>query len=213
MKHFTITDIEALDNIRKANFINSISGYKPANLIGTISNSNQTNLAIFSSVVHLGANPPLLGFVLRPALDVPRNTYDNIKETGTFTINHVHANFAEQAHFTSAKFDKNISEFDVCNFTPEYIPDFKAPFVKESYIKIGLTFEDEIPIKQNNCIFIIGKIAHILVPENSIIENGSIDLNSVQDITITGLDTYHTVKKMATYPYARPANVPNFKGE
>jgi flavin reductase (DIM6/NTAB) family NADH-FMN oxidoreductase RutF len=211
MKHFKIEDINALDQVSKANFINSISGYKPANLIGTIDNTGNTNLAIFSSVVHLGANPPLLGFVLRPAQDVPRNTYNNIISTGQFTINHVHESFAEQAHYTSAKFDEAVSEFDICNFTPEYIHDFKAPFVKESYIKIGLTLEDEMPIKQNNCIFIIGKIAHILVPENSIIKNGSVDLNSVADVAISGLDTYHKVAKIASFPYARVANTPNFK--
>jgi flavin reductase (DIM6/NTAB) family NADH-FMN oxidoreductase RutF len=211
MKHFKTADINALDNIFKANFINSISGYKPANLIGSISDQGITNLAIFSSVVHLGANPPILGFVLRPAQDVPRNTYNNILSTGQFTINHVHESFAEQAHYTSAKFDETISEFDACNLTPEYISDFKAPFVKESEIKIGLTLEDEMPIKQNNCIFIIGRIAHIILPETSILKNGSVDLNSVNDVAISGLDTYHNVTKLTTLPYARVANTPVFK--
>ncbi len=42
-----------------------MTGIKPANLIGTISKNQVSSLAIFSSVVHLGSNPALLGFVLR----------------------------------------------------------------------------------------------------------------------------------------------------
>ncbi|MCJ8275234.1 MAG: flavin reductase family protein, partial [Bdellovibrionales bacterium] len=46
--------------------VNSLSGFKSANLVGTQSKDGQTNLAMFSSFFHLGANPPLMGFVLRP---------------------------------------------------------------------------------------------------------------------------------------------------
>ncbi|MCS7053720.1 MAG: flavin reductase, partial [Ignavibacterium sp.] len=84
-----ITKEKILDFERRyrINFVNSLSGFKSANLIGTISKSGITNLAIFSSVIHVGANPPLIGILFRP-LSVPRHTYNNIKETGCFTINH-----------------------------------------------------------------------------------------------------------------------------
>ena len=82
-------DINNLDKISRLNLINSITGYKPANLIGTKSLSGDTNLAIFSSMVHLGSNPPLLGFFLRPTEIVPIHTYLNIKEYKYYTINSV----------------------------------------------------------------------------------------------------------------------------
>ena len=63
--HFNEEEIEDLEKIYRVNLINSCSGYKAANLIGTVSENNN-NLAIFSSLVHLGSNPPLLGFFLRP---------------------------------------------------------------------------------------------------------------------------------------------------
>ena len=62
MKHFTRSAIEELERFYRANLVNSVSGYKPANLIGTVSDSGVTNVAIFSSVVHLGADPALLAF-------------------------------------------------------------------------------------------------------------------------------------------------------
>ncbi len=207
---FTSEALKALDKRFRANLINSISGYKSANLIGTVSDSGVTNLAIFSSVVHLGANPPLLGFILRPIDEVERHSYENIKQTGVYTINHVHENFVEKAHWTSAKFERNESEFEKCGLTEEFIAEFAAPFVAESQIKIGLKFVEEILINLNKTILIIGEIQHVVLPENTLLENGNIDLNTVADVAISGLDTYHRVEKIETFPYARTSNLPDF---
>ncbi len=210
MKQFTKEAIRELETRQRANLINSISGYKSANLIGTISDSGVTNLAIFSSVVHIGANPPLLGFILRPIDEVPRHTYENIKQNGVYTINHVHEKFVEKAHFTSAKFERDVSEFEKCGLTEEFIEDFAAPFVKESKIKIGMKIAEEILINLNKTILIIGEIQHIMLPENALLDDGSVDLNTVTDVAISGLDTYHRVAKIETFPYARTSNLPKF---
>ena len=81
---FTKEDMNKFKQIERINLMNSLSGYKSANLIGSISEAGIENVAVFSSVVHLGSNPPLLGFILRPNV-VPRNTYENIKEMGVYT--------------------------------------------------------------------------------------------------------------------------------
>jgi len=211
VKHFTNKEIGELGKIERANMINSLSGYKPANLIGTISASKQTNLAIFSSVVHLGTTPPLFGFVTRPTTEVPRHTYENIKEIGVYTINHIHESFVEKAHYTSAKFDRETSEFAACHLTEEYLEGFDAPFVEESKIKFGLKLVEEIPIKLNGTILIIGEIQHLFLPENALLEDGNVDLNAAGDACISGLDGYHAVKEAVRFPFARSSNVPEFK--
>jgi flavin reductase (DIM6/NTAB) family NADH-FMN oxidoreductase RutF len=154
----TDDDIRKLTKVRRLNLINSVTGIKPANLIGTVANDGRTNLAIFSSVVHLGSNPALVGFVMRPTSGEPRHTYENIKANGFYTINHVRESFVEKAHYTSAKFPREMSEFAVCRLTEEYVEGFKAPFVKESRVKFGLKFEQEIPIELNGTIFMIGSV-------------------------------------------------------
>ena len=60
--------ISEFSKVYRLNLINSITGYKPANLIGSKSTKGKTNLAIFSSVVHLGSKPPLIGIITRPKL-------------------------------------------------------------------------------------------------------------------------------------------------
>ena len=87
MVHFSKKDIEGLEKIYRLNLINSCTGYKSANLLGSIDNEGNTNLAIFSSITHLGSDPAMIGFVLRPRT-VPRNTYNNMFNNKFFTVNH-----------------------------------------------------------------------------------------------------------------------------
>ena len=54
-----------LDRKYRLNLINSITGIKPANLVGSRSADGFDNVAIFSSLVHLGSNPAQLGLVMR----------------------------------------------------------------------------------------------------------------------------------------------------
>lgn len=208
--NFTKNDILELTHVARLNLINSITGIKPANLIGTISNKGLTNVAIFSSVVHLGSNPPLLGFVLRPNKDVPRHTFQNIKETGVYTINHIHENFIENAHFTSAKFEKTDSEFDKCKLTKQFINNFKAPFVKESEVKIGMKFIESVPFKINDTIFVIGEIQFISVPNKAVTKKGYLDLSLLNNVGISGLNSYYSLEKITDFPYARVSETPNF---
>ncbi|OJJ23980.1 flavin oxidoreductase [marine bacterium AO1-C] len=208
--HLTKQDIENTERVRRLNIINAITGIKPANLIGTIDAEGVTNLAVFSSVVHLGSNPALLGFILRPQGEVRRHTYENLLVNGEYTINHIHRSFIEQAHYTSAKFDKGISEFTQCGFTEEYLPDFKAPFVKESSLKLGMRFLEEIPIKVNNTSMIIGEVAHLVVPDAVVNDKGYINLAQLEGVGIGGLNNYYGLEQIGSFPYARVKEAPDF---
>lgn len=210
MKHFTQADIKALERFYRANLINSVSGYKPANLIGTVSPEGVTNVAIFSSIVHLGADPALLAFIQRP-LTEQAHTYHNIKATGYYTINHIHHEMVERAHYTSAKFEADVSEFDACALTPEWLADFAAPFVVESQIKMGMRFVQEIPIELNNTIMMIGQIEHLHIAEHALRENGSVALDQVGDVCISGLESYYNASWLASYPYAKKSALPDFR--
>ena len=182
--------------------INSLSGFKSANLVGTINTESLTNVAIFSSAVHIGANPPLMGIISRPNT-VPRHTLENIIATEQFTINHVHSKIYQQAHQTSARYNTQ-SEFEATNLTPEFINNFKAPFVQEANIKIGLSLADIIDIHLNNTKMIIGKIEWISLPQNCVEQDGKINLETADTVVISGLDTYHKTTQIERLPYAKP---------
>jgi len=203
MIHLNSESNKKMDNRYRANLFNTISGFKSANLIGTIDKIGKTNLAIFNSVIHIGANPPYLGFILRPTT-VARHTYENIKENGYYTINHIHESFIENAHQTSAKYEKNVSEFEACGFEEEYLYDFKAPYVKESQIKLGLQFEEEHLVKANKTILIVGKVVGANLDEKLIGQDGSVDISNAGTIAISGLYEYFKPEKLKKLKYAKP---------
>ena len=201
--HLSKSDILLMSKVERLNLINSLSGIKPANLVGTTDKTGRENLAIFSSVVHLGSNPALFGFILRPQGEVRRHTHENILTTGIYTINFVSTTFTQQAHYTSAKFDSATSEFQKSNLTPEYFSDFGAPFVAESPIKMGLRFKEEIAIPSNGTSLIVGEVEHVILPKGTMDDFGHIDLGAHHIAGISGLNTYYSLTKTARYPYVR----------
>lgn len=203
MTFYSYQDIDNLEFIYRINLINSCSGFKSANLIATKSRKGISNLAIFSSVTHLGSNPPLLGFFLRPT-EVPRHTYDNIKATGAFTINHVNKAIIKQAHHTSAKYGENISEFQVTGIKEEYKDNFIAPFVENAPVQLAMHYEDSYHIKQNDVMLVVGSIHGIYINDDILEEDGFINLSKGNITTINGLDGYAETQLISRFGYQRP---------
>ncbi|AIJ37247.1 flavin reductase [Flavobacterium psychrophilum] len=202
-KHISSTEIMNMEKQERVHFINSLGGFKSVSLIGTTNNDRQTNLAVFSSIFHIGANPALIAVVFRPS-PPDRDTLKNILETGFYTINHINEKIYKQAHQTSARYDANISEFDATGLQPEYKNNFKAPFVKESNIQLGVEFREKIALTINNTIMIIGEIKDVYFPENCLLKDGFLDLEKANTITCSGLDSYHKTIRLNRLSYAKP---------
>ena len=204
MIHFSRTDIDKMDKIFRLNLINSCTGFKSANLLGTKSLNGVSNVAVFSSITHLGSNPPLIGFILRPTT-VPRDTYRNIKDTGVFTVNHINSDITEDAHHTSAKYPDEVSEFTKTDLQEEFLGDFSAPFVKGAKIRLGCTFLNEYEIKENDTLLLVSQVDHLYVADQEILQtDGWLKLQNADTVTINGLDGYAKTALIDRYPYARP---------
>ena len=192
-----------MDKRYRVHFINSLSGYKSANLVGTQDADGNTNVSIVSSVFHLGADPALMGMIIRPR-SVPRHTFDNLKQLGCYTINQVSEQFYQQAHQTSARYEKHQSEFEVLGLEPEYLEGFAAPFVKQSQLKIGLKLVETQTLAVNDTELVIGEVENIQVAEHAIHQDGFIDLSRLNSVAINGLDGYCSGELMNRLSYAKP---------
>jgi flavin reductase (DIM6/NTAB) family NADH-FMN oxidoreductase RutF len=195
--------LQQMEQRKRAMLINSIGGYKFVSLIGTIDENKNTNLAIFSSLFHLGANPALIGFIMRPD-SVDRHTLSNIMTTKIYTINHLNENIYKQAHQTSARYEKEISEFDATGLTTAFKNNFTAPYVSESNIQMGVVFKERIDLTINGTILIIGEITQLYYPQDCICEDGFIDIEKANTITCSGLDSYHSTNRLSRLSYAKP---------
>ena len=206
MRHLTAADIAGFEKIYRLNLVNGLPGFKSANLVGTAAADGTTNLAVFSSALHLGSDPALLGIVTRPTT-VPRHTYANLKSSGCYTLNHVPEALAAQAHYTSANFPDTVSEFDACGFTAEYRDDFPAPYVAESALSIGLRLLEEHAIS-NGTVLLVGTVEHVYLNEKLLRPDGTLDLAAADTAAISGLDGYHAVQPPVRFGYARVGQPP-----
>ncbi len=201
--NFNSESIKSLDKYKRVHLINSLGGFKSVSLVGTSDIEGNNNLAIFSSIFHIGANPPLIGLIFRPS-PPERNTYNNIIKTGYFTLNHINESILKQAHQTSARYDQGDSEFEKTGLTPEFKDHFFAPYVSESKIQLGIEFKEKITISVNNTTLIIGEIVQIYIPEDSLNEDGFVDIEKANSITCSGLDSYHKTVQLDRLSYAKP---------
>lgn len=201
MKRFVTSDFPAMERFYRTNLINSVSGFKSACLCGTQSPDGVPNLAVISSVVHIGANPPQQGFIMRPTT-VERQTYDYLKSTGWFTLNHIGTDFVEAAHQCSARYSREDSEFEATELTPKYSELHPAPYVAESPVQLGLRFIEEHHLG-NGTLLIIGQIEELIVAENGVLNDGFLDLTALGTAAVSGLDGYYSTEQIARFSYAK----------
>lgn len=195
-------DFQQMERFFRRNFFNTLPGPRGLHLIGTKGHRGIENLGLFSSVVHIGATPPHLGFIMRP-LTVPRHTYHHLKAQGYFTLNTVHPDILPQAHQASANYALEESEFEATGLTPFYSDHCPAPYVEESSIKIGLSYVEDHYLKSNDTMFVVGKIEEVIIPETVMQDTGHIDHNALHTMVVAGLDTYFDTEENARLPYAR----------
>lgn len=201
--HINKKEIEQLEQHYRRAFINSLAGFRQVVLVGTKSLDGNTNLAIFNSLIHLGANPALFGLISRPD-SVQRDTLQNILDTKEYTLNYIQAAQYKKAHQTSARYDKGISEFEKVGFVPSYYSGCHAPFVEEAIVKIAMRFEDSIPIPLNGTALIIGSIMQVDINDGMVDGDGFVNLSASEVLISQGLDAYFVSREIGRLPYAKP---------
>lgn len=203
MRQFLIEEIKTWERFYRANFINCLTGFKPVSLVGSISSVGVPNLSIISSIVHLGADPALIGYINRPVAAAP-DTITNIEHTKCFTINHINESFLHQAHQCSAKYSPEVNEFEVTGLTERYEEGIIAPFVKEALVSYEMELVEISPIHYNKTFFVIGQLKSVFLEESIIDADGFLNLSKSGSIVSIGLDGYAKTEMITRLPYAKP---------
>ena len=207
MIHLNSEQLPDLEKQYRISLINGLVGYKALNLLGTANQNSVSNLCLISSAFHLGANPPLIGLVIRPERE-HNDTLNNIKTTGQYTLNNVLPDWYKQAHQTSAAYPSGVSEFDACGLKKQYTNGFMAPFVAQSTIRLGLELRELIDIEINRTTIVIGEIIHIITEDDVVAMDGYVDHIKAGTVTVAGLDTYFLPEVLGRLSYAKPGTEP-----
>ena len=197
--YYNKKDIQRLDKSFRTNLINSITGVKPANLIATKAKEGVDNIGIFSSVVHIGSDPALIGFFIRPQLTKVTDTFKNIIDSNYYSINHITSSFYKKAHLTSAKVVG--SEFDLLDISKESLNSFHAPFVKASPIKFGMQLLKVVDLP-NKCKLIIGEVMVIYALKGLFNDLGELNLEYSDSLGISGLNGYYKLRQIDSLEYS-----------
>lgn len=199
-------NVEAWTNLPerwRAQLINSASGFKPLVLLATRNSNNIDNLAVFSQLIHLGANPPLLGILFRPD-SVPRHTLENLQTQGMATVNAVRYADRRAAHQTSARYAADVSEFDAVGLQREFRPEWPLPFVHGCPVQWAVRLQSLLPIAANGTQLAVLEVVHLYIAEGGVLEDGYVDLAALGVATVNGLDAYHRTDSLDRLPYAKP---------
>lgn len=202
-QHISQIELVQMNSRKRGVFMNSLAGYRPVVLVGTVSPDGVANLAIFNSLIHFGADPALWGLVCRPEAE-ERDTVRNISANGKYTLNFIHISERAKAHQTSAKYAASVSEFDACGFETELKNGCAAPFVKSAIVKLEMEVALTIPVPLNGTSILIGKPINIHVPTTLMGLDGFADLAGAGVLGCQGLDAYLSANLIERFPYAQP---------
>lgn len=203
MQTFDLNTIKQWERFYRANFINSLTGFKSASLIGTYHANGIANLGVFSNIIHIGADPALIGFINRPIAAAP-HTIQNIEQQKHYTINSIHSNFIEKAHQCSAKYAETVSEFAAVGLIELTVEGINAPFVAESLVKYALELVEIVPIKHNGTFLVIGAVQMAIVDESLLGTDGFLHLEKASTVCSLGIDGYYEPTKLNRFSYAKP---------
>lgn len=204
MERFSQEILAAWDKDFRANFFHSATGVKPAILIGTKNLAGISNVAIFSSVFHLGSTPPIFGFMVRPG-ESEGNTFDNILKTGGYTMSLVPTNAVEAAHQTAARYAPEQNEFEETQLPESELDGF--PILAHAPVVMRLKYLETLPIQYNQTKIVLGEVVAVGVNPDTLLSSGLIDHEIAHTVSVTGLDTYYKSQKIARMAYAKP-NLP-----
>ena len=188
-----------------ASWFSQLEGMRSPVAVGTRGLSGVDNLAVFNSMTHVGARPPLLALVFRP-LTVERHTYDNLKATGVYTINHLPLARVDALHQTSAKYPAPESEFAAVGLTA-LASTSGAPYVAEATVAMQLRFAEEHHVAANDTVIVVGRVEEIRLPGALGEPPQHVNWADLNGQVVSGLYDYYSVEHFKTKAYAKTPEV------
>ena len=190
MKAFTASEIEAMDRRQRANFINSISGFRTPYLIISGEKGNW-NAGTFSNITHVGANPPQISVLFRPD-NGKRHTLTNYREQGSITLCMMPFSAHETVHQSSVSAPSGTFEWEALGGQTKHLDNWPHPIPSQALWAVEVHFIESFTLS-NNCIYTVGEIARVaLLNQTTLDAHGFVDLKE-SVIAAHGLQSYHEI--------------------
>jgi flavin reductase (DIM6/NTAB) family NADH-FMN oxidoreductase RutF len=127
-------DPSKLDPRQRSQFVLGTIGPRPIAFVSTLDREGRPNLAPYSFFNVFSSTPPVLIFSANSRVrdGKPKDTLQNIRETGELVINLVTYSMARQMALAGLDYEQGVNEFEKSGFTPLVSERVKPYRVKES---------------------------------------------------------------------------------
>lgn len=159
---------------------------RPIGWISSIDLDGRPNLAPFSFFNVVCSNPPTLLFcpMIRGVDGSPKDTLNNVRQTGEFVVNIVTEDLLKAMNDTSIEAPSEFNEFEFAGLTLSPSVTVRPPRVLESPIHFECKVNQIVDI--NNApgggSIVIGTITHIHAEERVMLGTDKINLTALQPI-------------------------------
>lgn len=166
---------------------------RPTLLVSTVSKNGVGNLAPYGHLTIGGASPPSICICAMTDInDKPKDTFQNIMDTGEFVLNVCTRDFIGRANECSRAHEEGEDELDIYGFTPMPSVLVKPVRVQESPVQMECKLFDTFshgsgPLSSH---YIIGEIMMFHVLEDLISIDGLVDPQKLQFIGRLGMDWF-----------------------
>lgn len=177
-QRFHVADLQGVDGYKLAT---GLIVPRPIGWIGSLSADGVPNVAPYSFFNAVSGLPPT--FVFSPGRSGRKDTLDNVRDVGEFTINVVTEEVAEAMNASSATFPADVDEFEACGLTAVPSTSVRPPMVGEckANFECVVTQIVEIGHPEHGNALVVGEAVEIHVLE-SLLDGTRVDQAALRAI-------------------------------
>ena len=173
----------------------SLVAPRPIGWIGSFAGDGTANLAPYSFFNMVSGNPPIVYF----SSEGPKDSVNNVDETGAFSCNLVGEALTHQMNQSSAGVSSDINEFDLAGLTQKTCSMVAAPYVEEAYAVLECVhLETKRMMDQfgelTGAIMVLGEVVGVHIRDDALTD-GFFDSTIVKPLARMGYMEYTVADK------------------
>lgn len=198
-RRFRVDGLEGVDGYKLAT---GLIVPRPIGWIGTLSADGVPNVAPYSFFNVVSGLPPT--FVFSPGRGGRKDTLENVRAVGEFTINVVSEEVVEAMNASAASFPAEVDEFEACGLTAVPSTSIRPPMVGECKANIECVVTQIVDIghPDHGNALVIGEAVEIHVAE-SLLDGTRVDQAELKAIGRHVGNTYSRATDL--FDITRPA--------
>lgn len=143
MATFELSNIPSVDRYK---LLTGLIVPRPIGWIGTMDKDGIRNLAPYSFFNCVSATPPIVVVGTGHRRGAPKDTLNNLRDTGEFTVSIVTEEVAEAMNMTSADLSPDVDEFAEAGLRPVVGSSVAAPYVGEAKAALECEVNQILPL-------------------------------------------------------------------